>query len=53
MPSVAAEPYAFKFDPATNNVVQTIYIRKTVKDPRLGWTNQVIDQYPGVADPGK
>jgi branched-chain amino acid transport system substrate-binding protein len=43
----------FKFDTATNNVVQTIYIRKTVKDPKLGWTNQVIDQYPGVADPGK
>jgi len=43
----------FKFDPDTHNVVQTIYIRKTVKDPKLGWTNQVIDQYPGVADPGK
>jgi branched-chain amino acid transport system substrate-binding protein len=43
----------FKFDAGTNNVVQTIYIRKTVKDPKLGWTNQVIDQYPGVADPGK
>jgi branched-chain amino acid transport system substrate-binding protein len=43
----------FKFDPKTNNVVQTIYIRKTVKDPKLGWTNQVIDQYPGVADPGQ
>jgi branched-chain amino acid transport system substrate-binding protein len=43
----------FKFDPNTNNVVQTIYIRKTVKDAKLGWTNQVIDQYPGVADPGK
>jgi len=43
----------FKFDPSTTNVVQTIYIRKTVKDPKLGWTNQVIDQYPGVADPGK
>ncbi len=43
----------FKFDPNTNNVVQTIYIRKTVKDPKLGWTNQVIDQYPGVVDPGK
>jgi branched-chain amino acid transport system substrate-binding protein len=43
----------FKFDPNTNNVVQTIYIRKTVKDSKLGWTNQVVDQYPGVADPGK
>jgi branched-chain amino acid transport system substrate-binding protein len=43
----------FKFDPVTHNVVQTIYIRKTVKDPKFGWTNQVIDQYPGVADPGK
>jgi branched-chain amino acid transport system substrate-binding protein len=43
----------FKFDHATNNVVQTIYIRRTVKDSKLGWTNQVIDQYPGVADPGK
>jgi branched-chain amino acid transport system substrate-binding protein len=43
----------FRFDPDTHNVVQTIYIRKTVKDPKLGWTNQVIDQFPGVADPGK
>jgi branched-chain amino acid transport system substrate-binding protein len=43
----------FKFDTDTHNVVQTIYIRKTVKDSKLGWTNQVIDQYPGVADPGK
>jgi hypothetical protein len=34
-------------------VIQTIYIRKTVKDSKLGWTNQVIDQYAGVADPGK
>ena len=43
----------FKFDAATNNVVQTVYVRKVVNDPKLGWTNQVIDQYPGVADPGK
>jgi branched-chain amino acid transport system substrate-binding protein len=43
----------FRFDTSTNNVVQTIYVRKTVKDSKLGWTNQVIDQYPGVADPGK
>jgi branched-chain amino acid transport system substrate-binding protein len=43
----------FRFDPNTNNVVQTIYVRKTVNDPKVGWTNQVIDQYPGVADPGK
>ncbi|HEY8640032.1 MAG TPA: ABC transporter substrate-binding protein [Solirubrobacterales bacterium] len=43
----------FRFDPNTNNVVQTIYVRKTVNDPKLGWTNKVIDQYPGVADPGK
>ena len=43
----------FKFDPATNNVVQTVYVRKLVNDPKLGYTNLVIDQYPGVADPGK
>ncbi len=43
----------FKFDPDTHNVVQAIYVRRTVKDAKLGWTNQVIDQYPGVADPGK
>ena len=43
----------FKFDPATNNVVQTIYVRKLVNDPKLGYTNQVIDQYAGIADPGK
>src|SRR3982075_3552414 len=40
----------FRFDTSTNNVVQTIYVRKTVKDSKLGWTNQVLDQYPGVAD---
>jgi branched-chain amino acid transport system substrate-binding protein len=44
---------AFRFDPNTNNVVQTIYIRETVKDAKLGWTNKVIAEYPGVADPGK
>jgi branched-chain amino acid transport system substrate-binding protein len=44
---------AFRFDPNTNNVVQTIYIRETVKDPKLGWTNKVIAEYPGVVDPGK
>jgi branched-chain amino acid transport system substrate-binding protein len=43
----------FKFDPNSNNVVQTIYVRKLVKDPKLGYTNQVVDQYPNVADPGK
>jgi len=43
----------FKFDPATNNVINTIYVRKLVKDPKLGYTNQVIDTVPGVADPGK
>ncbi|MDQ6692494.1 MAG: ABC transporter substrate-binding protein, partial [Candidatus Dormibacteraeota bacterium] len=43
----------FKFDPNTNNVVHTVYVRKVVNDAKLGWTNQVIDQYPGVADPGK
>ena len=44
---------AFKFDPNTNNVVQTIYIRETYKDAKLGWTNKVIAEYPGVKDPGQ
>jgi len=43
----------FKFDGATNNVVQTIYVRKLVNDSKLGYTNAVIDQYTGIADPGK
>lgn len=43
----------FKFDPVTNNVINTIYIRKLIKDPTLGYTNQVLQTIPDVADPGK
>jgi branched-chain amino acid transport system substrate-binding protein len=43
----------FKFDPVTNNVINTIYIRKLIKDPTLGYTNQVLQTVPDVADPGK
>jgi branched-chain amino acid transport system substrate-binding protein len=42
----------FRFDPATHNVVQTIYIRQLYRDPSYGWTNRVIATIPEVADPG-
>jgi branched-chain amino acid transport system substrate-binding protein len=43
----------FKFDSATNNVINPIYIRELVKDPQLGYTNKVLSSVPNVADPGK
>ncbi len=43
----------FRFDPDTNNVINTIYIRELVNDPKLGPTNKVIRTVPDVKDPGK
>jgi branched-chain amino acid transport system substrate-binding protein len=43
----------FKFDSATNNVVNTIYVRKLQKDSSGKYVNAVIATYPNVADPGK
>jgi branched-chain amino acid transport system substrate-binding protein len=43
----------FSFDANSNNVVNTMYVRQLVKDPRLGYTNKVINSVPNVADPGK
>jgi branched-chain amino acid transport system substrate-binding protein len=43
----------FKFDSASNNVVNTVYIRELVKDPQLGYTNKVKSSVAGVTDPGK
>ena len=43
----------FRFDPATNNVVNPIYIRELVKDPSLGYVNKVKTTVASVADPGQ
>ncbi|TMD09968.1 MAG: twin-arginine translocation signal domain-containing protein [Chloroflexi bacterium] len=43
----------FKFDAATHNVINPVYIRELVKDPQLGYTNKVVATVAGVADPGK
>ena len=43
----------FRFDPATNNVVNPIYIRELVKDPSLGYVNKVKATVASVADPGQ
>lgn len=42
----------FKFDANSNNVVNTIYVRQLVDDPKLGFTNKVISSVSGVTDPG-
>ncbi len=43
----------FRFDPASNNPSQTIYIRQLVRDPKEGLINKPISSVPNVADPGK
>jgi len=43
----------FRFDPDTNNVINTIYIRELVNDAQLGPTNRVITSVADVKDPGK
>ncbi|TMF59682.1 MAG: ABC transporter substrate-binding protein [Chloroflexi bacterium] len=43
----------FRFDSATNNVVNPIYIRELVKDPSLGYVNKVKTTIASVADPGQ
>lgn len=43
----------FKFDPLTNNVIQTVYVRELVKDATGRYVHKVITSFPGVADPGK
>jgi len=43
----------FRFDAGSNNVVNTIYVRQLVNDPKLGFTNKVISSVPNVTDPGK
>jgi branched-chain amino acid transport system substrate-binding protein len=43
----------FRFDSATNNVVNPIYIRELVKDPSLGYVNKVKATVASVADPGQ
>lgn len=42
----------FRFDPNSNNVINTIYVRELVNDPKLGLTNKVISSVPNVTDPG-
>ncbi len=43
----------FKFDLNSNNVINTVYIRQLVNDPKLGYTNKVIGKVDNVVDPGK
>jgi branched-chain amino acid transport system substrate-binding protein len=43
----------FKFDDNSHNVVNTIYVRQLVHDPKLGATNKVISSTPNVVDPGR
>jgi branched-chain amino acid transport system substrate-binding protein len=43
----------FKFDPLTNNVIQTIYVRELVKDSSGRYVHKVVTSFPGVADPGR
>ena len=43
----------FKFDSNSNNVINTIYVRQLVNDPKLGYTNKVTSMVPNVTDPGK
>jgi branched-chain amino acid transport system substrate-binding protein len=42
----------FRFDPNSNNVVNPVYVRQLVGDPRLGVTNRVVGTIPNVIDPG-
>lgn len=42
----------FRFDAKSNNVVNTVYVRQLVKDPKLGYTHRVIGSIPNVVDPG-
>ena len=42
----------FRFDANSNNVVNTVYVRQLVNDPKLGYTNKVISSTPNVIDPG-
>ncbi len=43
----------FKFDPNTNNVINTIYVRELQKDSSGRYVHKVLTSFPGVADPGK
>jgi branched-chain amino acid transport system substrate-binding protein len=43
----------FKFDANSNNVINTIYVRELVSDPKLGYTNKKISELPNVVDPGR
>lgn len=43
----------FRFDENSHNVINTVYIRQLVNDPKLGFTNKVIGSQPNVTDPGR
>jgi len=43
----------FKFDANSNNVINPLYVRELVKDPKVGYTNRVISSLPSIADPGR
>ncbi len=42
----------FKFDPKTNNVINTIYVRELQKDSTGQYVHKVLTSFPGIADPG-
>jgi hypothetical protein len=51
--SFASPRGPFKFDLNSQNVINTIYIRQLINDPKLGYTNKVIQSFPNIVDPGK
>jgi len=43
----------FRFDPNSNNVVNTIYVRQVAGDPKAGYANRVVGSLANVVDPGR
>ena len=43
----------FKFDANSNNVINPLYVRELVNDPKLGYANKVLRSLPSLADPGR
>src|SRR5262249_61107075 len=43
----------FRFDANSNNVINTLYLRKLIPNPNLASTTKAITSLPNVVDPGK
>ena len=43
----------FRFDANSNNVINPLYVRELVKDPKVGYANRVVSSLPSIADPGR